>query len=286
MKKLFLVLLPLWGICCVSLAAWDWRAQDAYSTYYSARPWLLPPSEYYWYWSPQVRTYDYNYYVNRYYRDPWSVTPALARNDTAYAATPGPVPVRTPLREFGQPFYPGTNYDYHLRELDWSGARPITGYRDLEWGTPMYQFLRHYPDAVEVTTRNDAIVNVRRFVQRPINQSIESRQFVFSQDRLYEVYVLHGYVDNYTSQYYGEKMITLYGTPITTNYRESRTERARFAMADNYMNYNHNLQVVYTVADAYNYYDQKLGTFMTTLYTNLPIRAEVERARLNYGWTY
>jgi hypothetical protein len=283
MKKL--VLLPLAALFCFSIVAAEWLPMGSYNYYYE-RPWIPPQTASYVVVPPEVQTYDYNYYIQRHFTNPWSPNPIpVARTVTTVAVNSNPF---APPRLASRPasFYPGTNYDYHLRELDWSGARPITGYRDLEWGTPMYQFLRHYPDAVEVTTRNDAIVNVRRFVQRPINQSIESRQFVFSQDRLYEVYVLHGYVDNYTSQYYGEKMITLYGTPITTNYRESRTERARFAMADNYMNYNHNLQVVYTVADAYNYYDQKLGTFMTTLYTNLPIRAEVERARLNYGWTY
>jgi hypothetical protein len=79
-----------------------------------------------------------------------------------------------------------------------------------------------------------------------------------------------------------DKMMSMYGAPFKVTERESRSASAYFTMVDRYINYNRSLQVVYTIANVYNYYNYKLGTIMTSLYVNTVMKNSVEQARVNY----
>jgi hypothetical protein len=153
---------------------------------------------------------------------------------------------------------------------------PIAGYLDLEWGSPMQLILQLYPNCKDITDANDLLIGVQRLIQEHVGNGIDSRQFVFFQNHLYEVYVFYGYTDEATIQLMHKKLESIYGRTFKTIERESRLKTGSFKMVDQYLNYGMNLQVIFTKADAYNYYEHKLGTIMTCLYVNVRVKNEVE----------
>jgi hypothetical protein len=155
-------------------------------------------------------------------------------------------------------------------------THPIAGYLDLEWGSPMQLILQLYPNCRDITDANDSLIGVQRLIQEQVGNGIESRQFVFFQNHLYEVYVFYGYTDESTIQLMHRKLEAIYGKTFKTIERESSLETGSFKMVDQYLNYGMNLQVIFTKADAYNYYQHKLGTIMTCLYVNVRVKNEVE----------
>ncbi|MDR3311510.1 MAG: hypothetical protein LBS64_00025 [Spirochaetaceae bacterium] len=277
MKKLGLFLLIFVGmITSLTAADWwsnsytarqvaEWRAEDPYK-YYNDRPWLLPPTDNYSYWPPSVRSNDSSYYVDE-------LRKTLDELDR-YRRPQSPAQISIEQHRLSS--------DFMYRDLPGAGGRPATGYLDMEWGTSVPLFLRLYPSAEEITDENDYAVGSRRFLQEHVGGGIESRQFVFFENQLFEVYVIYGYVDEWTTQLMHDKLMSLYGPSFKTTERESRSANAYFTMVDRYINYNRNLQVVYTIANAYNYYNYKLGTIMTCLYVNLAIKSDVERARISF----
>ncbi|GMO50364.1 MAG: hypothetical protein Ta2B_30860 [Termitinemataceae bacterium] len=163
---------------------------------------------------------------------------------------------------------------------NWS-KRPIIGYNDIEWGTTISVFLRMYPEVEEVTDRTDSMLSIRRFVELRPHQEIESRQFVFFQNQLYEVYVIYGYVDEFTTQLMLQKLQSTYGEVFKTIERENKTRETYLRMVDRYIDFDLNLQIIYTVANVYNYYNYNLGTIMTCLYVNVNIIGKIEAERQN-----
>jgi hypothetical protein len=213
----------------------------------------LPPEGYYWYWAPRASTVDYSYYANE-----WN-------------GYPGSVP--TAATGIGLPRH---------RDLEgFTGYRTSPGYRDLEWGTPVSYFTLRYPDVVEITDPGEGAIGVRRFSQEFVGGGVDSRQFVFFHNQLFEVYVLYGFVDGQTARLMEEKLTGMYGNVFKTASREATSPSARFRMVDNYISYNPYLQVVFTIADVYNIRSHRLGTIMTCLYVNLPTKARVESLRQN-----
>jgi hypothetical protein len=178
------------------------------------------------------------------------------------------------------PTAPQTQSLYNFRDLERVG-RSAAGYLDLRWGTSVERFLQLYPDCEEITDENDDEMEIQRFVQEIDDGGIESRQFTFHKDKLYEVYVLYGYVDELTPPLMQQKLESIYGKTFKTTHRELRAKNARFNSVDRYMEYDWNLQVVFTTSTVYDDYDYKLGTIMTCLYVNREMKSEAERPKLN-----
>jgi hypothetical protein len=188
-----------------------------------------------------------------------------------YYYYPTPTPQYAPQQPHAMSVPQSGNY----RDLS-QQTHPIAGYLDLEWGSPVQLILQLYPNCKDITDVNDSLIGVQRLVQEPVGNGIDSRQFVFFQNHLYEVYVFYGYTDESTVQLMHKKLESIYGRTFKTIERESRLETGSFKMVDQYLNYGMNLQVIFTKADAYNYYQYKLGTIMTCLYVNVRVKNEVE----------
>jgi hypothetical protein len=276
-----LLLLPLLGLICFSLSAWDSEDQEPpYSydiyNYYTERSWLLPPSEYYWYMEAARKAPVYNTTNNTYN--------TYNTYEQPLAPAPAPVPVVIPVVT---PDTPGSALDlgtpnggsnYRFQDLDLSGGSPIMGYQGLPWGTTISQFQSRYHDASEVTDEVDNAMGVRRFVQPSAGDGIQSRQFLFYGNALYEVYVLYGYVDDSITTQMQEILARLYGQPFNTIQRTSESSNVWYNMADIYMNYNQDMQVILTVSDVYDYANVPQGVIMTCLFSNLPVQTTVEAA--------
>ncbi|MDR3284410.1 MAG: hypothetical protein LBS97_04425 [Treponema sp.] len=244
---------------------YDWASKQlpAEYSYYQERPWLASPADYDFYTLPKTNV-QYNY------------VPAPQGPVFPPSYDYGPPPVAVP-RNVPQRAAP--SFDY--RDLEYQNAHPTIGYLDLEWGSSVPLLLRLYPDCEEITDENDSMIGIRRFIQERVGGGIDSRQFVFFQNQLYEVYVLYGYVDELTTQLMRQKLESIYGQVFKTTERESRARTAYFNMIDHYMNYDWNLQIIFTTANVYNYYNYKLGTIMTCLYVNVRAKNEVERSKQN-----
>jgi hypothetical protein len=173
---------------------------------------------------------------------------------------------------------PNVQSNYQFQDLDLSGGSPIMGYQGLTWGTTISQFQSSYHDAREVTDEVDNAMGVRRFVQPSAGDGIQSRQFLFYGNTLYEVYVLYGYVDDSISTQMQQNLVSLYGQPFNTIQRTSESSNVWYNMADIYMNYNSDMQVILTVSDVYDYNNVMQGTIMTCLFSNLPVKTAVEGA--------
>jgi hypothetical protein len=226
-------------ILFISLCAYEWPQQYPADTYYYAPPGITVVPA-----APvQIAPYTYNY--------------------------------APPAASVPQGAAPSFNY----RDLERQAIRPTVGYLDLEWGSSVALMLKLYPNCEEITDENDSYAGIRRFIQERVGDGIDSRQFVFFHNQLYEVYVLYGYVDELTTQLMQQKLESIYGRIFKTTERESRARTAYYNMVDHYINYDWNLQVIFTKANVYNYYNYKLGTIMTCLYVNVRTKSEVERAR-------
>jgi hypothetical protein len=272
-----LLLLPLLGIIGFSLNAWDWRdpapvySYDTYN-YYNERPWLLPPSEYYWYHTEKMRSQEY--ILNLYLTE--AAAPAVSQ--APVYITPGSTQTPGSVFEgYGDPNEPS---NYRFQDLDLSSGSPFMGYQNLPWGTTVTQFLSLYNDAWELTDGEDASLGVRRFEQQALNEGIRSRQFLFFNNRLYEVYVLYGYVDESIYTQMQGIFTNFYGTPATSQ-RQHRSENYVLSMGDfTYQSSDGVMQVVFTVSDVYDADrgNAMLGTLMTCLFSDLSVKNAVEGA--------
>jgi hypothetical protein len=197
---------------------------------------------------------------------------------------PPPIPsVPQAQPQYAQPpltSAPQAQQMYNFRDLERVG-RSAAGYLDLAWGSSVERLFQVYPDCEEITDETDSDMEIQRFIQENTDDEIESRQFAYYKDKLYQVYVLYGYVDESTTHLLQQKLESIYGKTFKVIERESRTKTVYFNMIDRFMEYDWNLQVIFTTATAYDYNNYKLGTFMTCLYVNRELKSEAERPKLN-----
>jgi hypothetical protein len=194
-----------------------------------------------------------------------------------------------PILQYAQPQYvqPQAQYlvpqatapAFNYRDLEFDPGRSSHSYLDLELGSPVSTLLYFYPGCIDITAADEKAVGVQRFIQEQVGNGIDSRQFVFFRDHLYEIYVLYGYADEKAVDLMHQKLESIYGKTYMTTSRRSNTETAYFNMIDQYMNYGNNLQVVFTRANAYNNYNYQLGVIMTCFYTNIRVKNEVEQIK-------
>jgi hypothetical protein len=283
-----IILLPLLGIFCFSLSAWDgYDPQPPYSydvyNYYRERSWLLPPSEYPLYQEaarkdfeselaarqlPNITFNTYNTY-NTPSAEPVVVLPPIPNQTSVPLETPGSAIA------LGDPSIKST---YNFQDLDLSGQAPIMGYKNLAWGTSLSQFMSLYPDAVDITDAEDVAVQVRRLAQQSTSEGIQSRQFLFFNNLLYEVYILYGYVEDYLPTQMQETLAWLYGEPFDAIQRHIESSNVWYNMTDIYTNYNNDMQVILTISDVYDYNNAPQGTIMTSLFSSMPVKNAMEGA--------
>jgi hypothetical protein len=270
-----IVLLPLMALICFSLNAWDWGDPtppynyDIYN-YYVERPWLLPPSEYYWYFETARRAPVQNTYNNYYTPQadpvvtPPVVLPLTSRVSDVRVSDVMPDSVALQCD-------PRIRSAYRFQDLEPSNAAR-SGYQGLTWGTTIAQFQSRLRGVQEITDKNDAFSRVRRFTQQSVDDGIQSRQFLFLDDRLYEVYVLYGNVDESIVAGMQERLVRLYGQPVDIIRHADEFDNGKYDISDIYLNYNSDMQVVLSICDVYDYSDTPQGTIMTCLYSNPRVR--------------
>ena len=270
-----IILLPLVVLICFSLSAWDQNDPnppynyDIYN-YYVERPWLLPPSEYKWYFEsarkpPVYTTYNtYNYYNDRQPQDNPEVTPPVVVL---------PPNLRTPGRValFGDP---ESASRYRFQDLDLSGAPPISGYQGLPWGTTISQFLSCFPDAQETADQEGTSPRVRSFAQHSADDGIYSRQFLFLDNQLYEVYVLYGYVDDSIATEMKALLARLYGPPGKTIGRTERFDNGRYAILDTYLGNDREMLIIFSISAVYDFNNNPRGKVMSCLFSNPQVRTQ------------
>jgi hypothetical protein len=243
------------------------------------------PSNYYYDWVENQQPYEYSYPLSA----PQYVQPQFAQQyPPPLPSAPQTQPQYTqpqPVQQYNSAQSPLTSIPqaqqmYTYRDLERVG-RSVTGYIDLPWGSSVERLLQLYPECEEITNEDDSEKNIQRFVQEDVGDGIEARQFAFFKEKLYEVYVLYGYVDENTTQLMQQKLESIYGKAFKAVERELREKTVYFNMVDRYMEYDWDLQVIYTTATVYDYHNYKLGTTMTCLYVNRELKSEAERPKLN-----
>jgi hypothetical protein len=181
---------------------------------------------------------------------------------------------------FQYPPVPQSQSLYNLWDIERVG-RSSVGYLELKWGSSSEHLFKLYPECEEITDEIDEARGIQRYIEEVSDSGIESRQFVYYQDKLYEVYVLYGYVDEQTSLTMQQKLELVYGPVFAISQREVRSDGVLFKMVDRYIDFNWDLQIIFTSANVYDDHNYKLGTTMTCLYVNRELKSEAERPRLN-----
>ena len=169
---------------------------------------------------------------------------------------------------------------YYFDDLERIG-RPAAGYLNLKWGSSSERLFELYPKCEEITDEIDEARGIQRYIEEVDDSGIESRQFVYYQDKLYEVFVLYGYVDEQTPLAMQEKLESTYGPVFAVAQREERSKGVLFMMVDRYIDFSWDLQIIFTSANVYDDHNYKLGTTMTCLYVNRELKSEAERPKLN-----
>jgi len=96
--------------------------------------------------------------------------------------------------------------------LSYTGmGQPILGYDKIAWGATIENVRQLYTGIYEIVD-TDADIGIRRFVQTNVGGGIESRTFLFFQNRLYAVNVKHPFTSNLSdAMAVASKLALIYG---------------------------------------------------------------------------